>query len=312
MSRKICIALSLFLGIVPLVYSQAPYVFARSYQPGERFGYRLEDRRRQQFGEAVTSTIAVAQSAHQVVLEGGVPLETVSWTDVVDQITGERRTDLGGIPATRVSLHPAGPLEPGKPVNDPLMLGMVTDLVTFYLAASPKVGIEGLHLPGDKVAAPAPVVVDFADGGTFLVGRDKLRAEVEMTALSGTLVEYATYLQPIAFEPGELYRDFMQQQACPNNSNNIQYVRRQGDGYLAVWGCESITIQTKIDRQTGIIVEALMVSYLLQNTRTCQDQALTQCVDTPQIEENRTAELKLLDFTPTPERSLVPPRQRAR
>lgn len=310
MYRKTFITLSLLLTVTAAVYGQAPYVFVRGYEPGEQFAYRIEDRRRQQFGEAVTSTIAVAKSAHQVVFEGGVPLENVRWTEVVDLVTGQQRTDLGGVPLSRVSLHPSGPIEPGKPANDPLMLGMVTDLVTFYVAANPKVGIENLHLPGDKVVAPAPVIVDFSDGIAFLIGRDKLRAEIEMTALSAALVEYTTYLQPLAFEPGELHREFMQQAACPNSPNNIQYVRRQDSNYLAVWGCESITIQTKIDRQSGIIVEALMVSYLLQNTRQCQDEALTQCTDGPQIEENRTVELQLEDFAPTPQRSYVPHRQR--
>jgi hypothetical protein len=310
MYRKTLIILSLFLPVLPEVQGQAPYVFERRYQPGQEFSYRIEDRRRQQSGEAVTSTIAVARSTHRVAVEAGVPVEVVGWIDVMDLVTGDHRTNLGGLPASRVSLHPNGPIEPGKPAGDPLMIGMITDLVTFYIAVSPKVGAANLHLPGDKASAPAPVYGDFADGTAFLVGRDKFRVDVEMTALSGQLVEYATYMQPLAFEPGELHREFMQQPACPSAPNNIQYVRRQSESYLAAWGCESIAIKTKIDRQSGAIVEALMVNYLLQNVKTCQDAALTQCTDSPQIEENRTVDLKLLDHVETPSRSYIPPRQR--
>jgi hypothetical protein len=310
MRRKNPIPLLLFLLAAPAAQGQAPFVFDRGYQPGQEFSYHLEDRRRQQSGETVSSTVASAESLHQVAFEAGVPVETVHWTEVVDLTTGQRRTDLAGVPATRISLHPNGPIEPGKPAGDPVMLGMVTDLATFYVAASPRAGIANLHLPGDRAVAAAPVFGDFADGAVFLVGQDKLRAEIEMTALSAQLVEYTTYLQPVAFEAGELYRDFMQQPACGNAPNNIQYVRKHEAGYRAVWGCETITIQTKIDRQSGIIVESLMVSYLLQNVKTCQDAALTQCSDGEPIEENRTVELKLLDDSASPQRPNLPPRQR--
>lgn len=310
MYRKTLTAVSLVLMLQPATMGQAPFVFERRYQAGQEFSYRVEDRRRQQAGESVSTTIASAESSHQVVFEGGVPLETVRWTAAVDLATGQHRTDLAALPVTRVSLHPNGPIEPGKPAGDPLMIGMITDLVTVYTAVSPKVGITNLHLPGDQAAAPAPVFGDFADGDTFIVGQDKFRVDVAMTALSPELVEYATYMQPLGFESGELYRDFMQQPACANAPNNIQYVRAQGAGFLAAWGCESITIQTKIDRQSGIIVESLMLSYLLQNVKTCQDAALSQCADGSPIEENRTVELKLLDHEPTPPRSFVPPRQR--
>jgi hypothetical protein len=309
MYRKTLITVSLVLTLVPVAKSQAPFVFERRYEAGGEFSYHLEDRRRQQAGESVSTTIAAAKSSHQVAFEGGVPVETVRWTEAIDLATGQHRTDLAAVPISRISLHPNGPIEPGKPAGDPLMIGMITDLVTFYIAASPKVGIANLHLPGDK-AATAPVYGNFADGTTFLVGQGKVSVEVAMTALSPDLVEYSTYMQPLAFEPGELHREFMQQPACSNAPNNIQYVRAQGAGYLAAWGCETITIQTKIDRQSGIIVEALMVSYLLQNVKMCQDAALTQCSDGPPIEENRTVELKLLDHETPPQRSFAPPRQR--
>jgi hypothetical protein len=311
MHRTTSITLSIVLSFLPGVHAQAPHVFERRYESGQEFSYRIEDRRRQQFGETVTSTIAVARSAHRVAFEAGVPVEVVGWIDVMDLVTGINRTDLGGLPPSRVSLHPSGPIEPGNPVNDPLMIGMATDLVTFYISVSPKIGTANLHLPGDKATAPAPVFGNFADGTAFLVGRDKFRVDVEITALSAQTVEYATYLQPLAFEAGELHREFMQQAACPSAPNNIQYVRRQGESYLAAWGCESIAVQTKIDRQSGAIVEALMVNYLLQNVKTCQDAALTQCIDSPQIEENRTVDLRLLDHVqPPPTRSYIPPRQR--
>ncbi|MEX2304036.1 MAG: hypothetical protein WD733_24030 [Bryobacterales bacterium] len=301
---------SLVLTLGPVAMGQAPFVFERRYQADQEFSYHLEDRRRQQAGEIVSTTIASAESSHQVVFEGGVPFETVRWAEAVDLATGQHRTDLASLPISRLSLHPNGPIEPGKPAGDPLMIGMITDLVTLYIAVSPSVGITNLHLPGDQVASPAPVFGDFADGATFIAGQDKFRVDVAMTALGPDLVEYSTYMQPLGFEPGELYRDFMQQPACGNAPNNIQYVRAQGAGFLAAWGCESITIQTKIDRQSGIIIESLMVSYLLQSVKTCQDAELTQCADGPPIEENRTVELKLLDHQTPPQRSFVPPRQR--
>jgi hypothetical protein len=310
MYRKTLVTVSLALTIAPAAMGQAPFVFERRYQADQEFSYHVEDRRRQQAGESVSTTIASAESSHRVAFEGGVPFETVRWTEAVDLATGQHRTDLDSLPISRLSLHPNGPIEPGKPAGDPLMIGMITDLVTLYVAVSPKVGIANLHLPGDQAAAPAPVFGDFADGSTFIAGQNKFRVDVAMTALSPELVEYATYMQPLGFDSGELHRDFMQQPACVSAPNNIQYVRAQGADFLAAWGCESITIQTKIDRQSGIIVESLMVSYLLQNVKTCQDAALTQCADAPPIEENRTVELKLLDHETSPQRSFVPPRQR--
>jgi len=268
------------------------YTYERHYTVGERMEYELRTRRKLEIGERVTRSAAVARSEHLVALKGEIPHEVVAWLTYRKLPDGAAR-DVSDLGPSTVSLHSGGQTEMAKPAGDPAMLGMVTDLVTFYVAVGPKSGITRLEQEGDR-AMGEPVTGDWSDGETFPLGQDKLAVEIEMTGLSEKQVYFETRFRPPAETSLEAYRPWMKAPVCGDTPNNWQMVRRQPNGYLAAWGCEEFTVRSTVDRETGRILRATMSNDVARAVRFCADEELSACQPTPQMREHRDLELVLL------------------
>ncbi|MGH9657136.1 MAG: hypothetical protein ACRD96_01255 [Bryobacteraceae bacterium] len=236
--------------------------------------------------------VETATSVHEVVVRDGIPRERVRWTGLVgsDGVDyGEAARKAGTM---ELSLHPAGPLELVKPAGNPRMVGPVTDLYTFFFAVSPRAGVTRAEGPGDVYVRPEPVMGDWSDGEQFLIGQDRTEVRIKLVSREPRLV-YETAFVPPAAGGLEMARDWMREPVCGPAPNNFQMVRRQGEQFVVLWGCEEFTTRTEMD--SGRIERATMNNVLRWRMRVCMDRELGRCFDQPNLSRRRRVELRRID-----------------
>jgi hypothetical protein len=64
---------------------------------------------------------------------------------------------------------------------------------------------------------------------------------------------------------------------CGSTPNNFELVQQEGTVWVALWGCESFTTTTVVDRHSGRIISGQMTNPLQVDVTECQDAALTEC-----------------------------------
>jgi formylglycine-generating enzyme required for sulfatase activity len=261
--------------------------YARHYTPGEVSTYELRVR------DPDLGTELIGVSEHRVFVRGGVPTEKIRWIRLTESQVGEINEMALEVPAYEMSLHPRGDLTLIDVKGDPVMLEMVTDLYAFYFAVSPAAGIANLRRAGDGYVRPELVSNDWADGNQFLVGQSRTQVRLGLASVAPKEVVYESNLLPPAVAALEMQRPWMEAPVCGDTPNNLQFVRRQDDGFLAAWGCEKTQITSRVDPATGKLLAAFMNNEMTWSLKLCTDQALQNCEDRPQVTRHRQIELRL-------------------
>jgi len=277
------------------------YTYARRYTPGEVSTYEVRVR------DSELGSELIGVSEHRVFQRNGIPTERVRWIRLSESRLGELNEMAMELPSYEMSLHPQGDLTLFDVKGDPVMLEMVTDLYTFYFAVSPRTGIASLQRAGDSYVRPELVSNDWADGAQFLVGQSRTQVRLSMTSLAPKEVVYQTDFLPPADPALEIQRPWMATPVCGDALNNVQFVRRQDDGFLAAWGCETSRITSRVDPTSGKLVAAFMDNEMTWSLKLCKDQKLEDCEDRPRLTRHRWIELRL---RPPPAEQLSPDKVR--
>jgi formylglycine-generating enzyme required for sulfatase activity len=267
--------------------AQNSFTYARHYTPGEVFGYEVRVR------ETTSGSELIGVTEHRVFLRDAIPTERVRWVRLTESVAGDLTPMALEVPVYEMSLHPEGELSLFDLKGDPVMLEMVTDLYAFYFAVSPSVGIANIHQVGESMVRPDLVSNDWADGDPFLVGQSRTEVRLSLVSVGSGEVVYQTDFLPPAVGALAMHRPWMEAPVCNGVPNNLQFVRRQGDGFLAAWGCERSSISSRIDPDSGKLLAALMNNEMTWNVKYCQDRALDQCEERPAITRQRLIDLRL-------------------
>jgi hypothetical protein len=235
------------------------YTYARRYQPGEvdRYEVRVRDTER--------DTDLVGVTEHRVFLRDGVPTEKVRWIRLTESELGDFSDMAHEVPSYEMSLDPRGVLSVVDVKADPVMLEMITDLYAFYFAVSPGAGIANLQRVGDSFVRPELVSDEWADGKQFLVGRSRSGVRLDLASVSPKEVVYQADLRPPVHPALAMERAWMQLPVCGDAPNNLEFVRRQDNGFLAAWGCEKSQITSRVDPATGKLLAAFMSNDMTWN-----------------------------------------------
>ena len=271
--------------LLPVVDS---FSFVRHYVPGQSYRYELRERSEGSAREQV------AVSKHTVIARDGVPYERIEWVSLSDTEEGDLTALTKEVPPAELSLRPGAAIDFAKPADNPRMMGAVTDLITFFTAVSPQMGVTEVRRAGETYVRPEVVIGDFADGKEFLAGRSCNGVTITLQALDAETATYRTVLQPPDRGCPALSRDWMNGPVCGNRDNTFEMIRRQAPGFVAAWGCEKITIVSRVSRRTGAIVDAEMDNQLTWKMKFCMDDALTQCSALPDVKKRRFVTLRRL------------------
>jgi hypothetical protein len=266
------------------------FQYSRRYLAGEKYAYELK---------ALTegeSTALAAVAEVEVRMDADVPYERIRWVSLKDGDTDESEA-ARRVPPTEFSLARRGSLQFTKPTDNPKMLGPVTDLYTFYFAVSPLAGIENVSQDGEEYVRPEPITGDWSDGKDYLVGQSHVEVRMRLVKAGPDRVTYQT-----AFVPTHGLRTetaWMSAPVCAGQPNNFQMIRRQGDGYVAVWGCEEFKVETEVGARTGRILSAHMDDRLTWKLMYCTDRELTKCSPLPDRKQHRLVDLSLREWEAT-------------
>lgn len=275
------------LPVIALVLASSaqarePSPLARHYMEGETFGYRIE----QVESRDGKTTRVVGRTSHRVVRNGDGFAEQVQWKtlrigeDVRDAAAAE-------IPAYLLSLEAGQPLSSPRPDSVDI-LGLVTDLQTFYVAVSPALGAAHLAEPGDSHTRSELVVGDFADGATIVAGKDCMQTTMTLREVGSDGVLVTTAFVPPARSCLEAA------DSSDDMPENFRMVRRVKDNFLSLSGHERFTINTELEPVSGRIRHATMVNVLELDGEICRDAALTKCTAIPHISREREVSLELI------------------
>lgn len=257
--------------------------YARHYVKGEVTRYELRSFYQDQ-PEKADSAIVELRSAKLGKYRG----ETVHWIRYLTPQGMERPT---AIPPYSISLDRRAPAAPLPRVSDPALLGFVGDLHTFLLLLRPEGGIDRLRRVRDAFESPEPLTGDWSGGDTTLVGQDRLILSSRLTALDReTFSIGATFSQPWRGPRLRMHAPFMEDSVC-SLPNNFQMIRRQGAGFVVIWGCESFSVSLTAERRSGRIRKARMENTLGWKLRFCRDKQLQSCQPLPDTNRVRVVEL---------------------
>jgi hypothetical protein len=275
----------LLLWLAGTAQAQEAGPILRHYTAGETLRYRLvqtESRNGVQTRlEAVTEHVVSTEAAS----------EQVHWISLTPADASDAAA-LRALAPYHLSLVPGGRLASPRPRDSVALLGLVTDLQTFYVAVSPALGAGRLRSVGDRFTRAEPVTGDFADGDHILAGKDCTVPTLTLKSITESEIVVETDFAP----PATSCLPPHAQPAATTGAvpDNFMMVRAVGDTVLDLAGTERFVITTTLDRGSFRIRSAAMVNTLRLRGRSCTDRTLTSCSVIPDLVRERKVTLELL------------------
>ncbi|MFN8290228.1 MAG: hypothetical protein U0U70_08230 [Chitinophagaceae bacterium] len=233
----------------------------RQYREGSVLEYRLTS---ESFQNATFSGKSVAFAKMEVVSDSGQLAEEISWR-AKTTYSGSDTTDL--TPAARrvkpyrISLLPEGSV-PLPTLDNPVMVGEITDLNTFFVAISPKLNMHKLSRRQPVYVNEKTLEGNFAEGISILRGSDCIQTSQRLVKHKKRYTVIQTDFMPPASRCITPLTDTIAQKTF-DHPNNFQMLQKTAGGSLnLLWGTESFTVTCRIDNRDGKIISATMTNEL--------------------------------------------------
>jgi hypothetical protein len=161
----------------------------------------------------------------------------------------------------------------------PILIGPITDLLTFYADVQLAMRQTNLTRPGDHVYVKHGLPNSWADGTYTLIGQDSIDFDLTLLSIDPTthiatvVVRHVPPAQPQIKLSAPWMRD-----PVGDTRNNWVQVQRASDGkYAAAIGQESFEANIQLDLPTGRILSATLDNPVEVLERSCDDATLTVC-----------------------------------
>lgn len=295
LSRKWKFLFLLFTAISILTQAQelnSP--LSRKYKTGDAYRYRMTTEVTHN-GKWQSTIIAVCEL--KVATENNIPYDEVKWVSK-KVITAKDTTDfpkeIQNTAPYRISLHPKGKLDI-PPIDEPGMVGEITDFNTFFVAISPKMGIDSLHIPGYIFRKPESLQGNFANGKDILKGDDCLQVSSHYAGKEKNDVSIITDFIPPSTPCLRFLSPEMAAPVSGDSLNNFQMVRAGAGGKVNLFsGREKFRINSVVESKEGKLVRASMINQLTLKLKLNCDADYTNCQHTMPYNIERKITLELL------------------
>jgi hypothetical protein len=245
--------------------------------------------RRYHEGEALTYRMtAVNEDWHYTAEAAGLTKKTPSgafveefrWTGMTSN--GQQVTLSPAAASLRqtLSLDPAWtPSGPDLSNAEPKMVGLITDLFTFYvdLWLINKIGF--LHRAGDHFHVSNPQPGSWGDGTRVILGKDHIDFDLNIQSVDEAnhtalvVVHHVPPTHPNLQFPAEWMKD-----PVADTPNNWVEVTKTSDGkYQAAVGKETFDVSLTVSAVDGRILSGVMENPVVTTARLCDDAALSKC-----------------------------------
>jgi hypothetical protein len=251
----------------------------RTYQAGEAVAYKM-------LGINVSPQRDFRYEAHArgVVREAdaGGFVEVFEWNDL--QVNGQPFPLSPMSEQFQESLSLAAGYKlavPDLSKVQPVLIGPITDLLTFYADVQLAMRQSGLARAGDHVYVKHGTPNSWADGHYTLLGQDSVDFDLRLasvdskTHIATLIVRHVPPEQPQIHLAASWMAD-----PVGHARNNWVQVQKLGEGsFVASVGEETFEADIRIDRTTGKILSAHLDNPVEVRERVCKDEALTSCAE---------------------------------
>lgn len=261
-------------------------LLVRKYREGETISYHMKATNR----GGLSSLSYEIQAEGQVKKDGEEFFEEIAWSHLSVNGKPVELPEASKNFRQVVSLVPDPKYArvPDLSKVHPLLIGPITDLLTFYadmiVAHSHKLVRAGDHFYVEH-GTPA----SWADGNRVTLGQDSIDFDVTLTKLdpssrSATItVRHVPPRQPQIKIPA----DWMRTPVSDTPNNWVQVSKTRDGNYLAQVGKETFTADITISLDDGRIVSASMENPVDAIGRECEDAALQNCGEPKQFQIRR-------------------------
>jgi hypothetical protein len=259
-------------------------LLTRHYVEGEKLSYHMKASNQDRHG-----TLRYEIQADGVVKKtaDGRFIEEFGWSNLV---VNDKPTPLSdGSAAFRQSLS----LEPGYTLTvpnlsqvDPILIGPITDLLTFYADMTVAVGQGNLTHTGDHFYFKHGTPNSWADGNYALIGEDSIDFDVILTDvnLSDKTATVKVRHVPPAQPEVKLPVAWMRVPVADTPNNWVEVTKNfasksTGDKYAASVGKETFDVEIKVSLENGRIISGSLDNPLEVLERGCAEETLATCGD---------------------------------
>jgi hypothetical protein len=278
-------------------HAEPQKLLSRRYVEGERISYHMkatnQDRRGTLRYEIQADGVVKRNAAGQFVEEFG-------WSNLV---VNDKPTPL---PEASANFRQSLPLEPGYTLTvpnlsqvDPILIGPITDLLTFYADMSVAIGQGNLTHSGDHFYFKHSTPNSWADGNYALIGEDSIDFDVTLDAIdSASKIAILTIRHVPPPQPEvKLPAAWMQAPVADTPNNWVELTRNfasksAADKYAASVGKETFDVDIKIDLANGRIVSGSLDNPLEVLERDCTDETVSKCGDPIRYKIHRHVEIR--------------------
>jgi len=272
-------------------------LLSRRYGSGEKLSYRMNATNQDRHG-----TLRYEIQADGVVKKNaaGQFVEEFGWSNLV---VNEKPTPLSAASSNfrqPLSLSPGYTLSiPNLSQVDPILIGPITDLLTFYADMTIAAGQGNLTHPGDHFYFKHGAPNSWADGNYALIGEDSIDFDVTLTDLN-TADKIATIEVrhvPPAQPEVKLPAAWMRAPVADTPNNWVEVTKNfasksAADKYVASVGKETFDVQIKVSLVNGQMISGHIDNPLEVLERDCADEALTTCGDPVRYKIRRQIEIR--------------------
>jgi hypothetical protein len=249
----------------------------RHYQEGETIAYKMTG-----VNQGHQGTIRYEAHAEGVVKKAasGMFVEEFAWKDL--HVNGQPFVLSPASQELRESLS----LTPGYPFTipdlskpQPILIGPITDLLTFYADAMLTMQQKDLVHAGDHVYVKNGTPNSWADGFRVIFGQDTIDFDITLQSVdqAAKIATVVVRHVPPAESQIKMPASWMLTPVGASQNNWVEVEKGQDGKFTAAVGRETFEANLKISPETGRIVSATMDNPVDVLERDCEDAALTVC-----------------------------------
>jgi hypothetical protein len=261
----------------------------RRYQGGEKLTYLMKGVN-ESWRYEVRATGLVKRDAN------GKYVEEYTWSHLTSQGAEIPLPPASANFRQQLSLDPnRTPAVPPLNQVSPMLIGPITDLLTFYsdlwLAMQPGT----LARAGDHFYRKYGTPASWADGTRVLLGQDSIDFDVALTEVNRSAGTAKVTVRHVVPEQPEvkLPADWMHSHVPHNPNNWVQIIKTNDGKYVAEVGKETFDVEITVSLADGKIVHASLSNLVAAQKRQCTDEALSNCGDPVDEQIRRQVDLKL-------------------
>ena len=273
MSTKIAVlfcSLSAFAQDVPR--GDAPLV--RRYREGETLIYRMKGTNENWRYEVQASGVVKKEAS-------GNLTEEYAWSNLI--------SDGKAVPLSAASLgfrqvlslsSDKPPSIPNLATVQPVLIGPITDLLTYYVDLWLAMRAGRLTHAGDHVYQKIGIPASWADGNYVVLGEDAVDFDMTLEDLDRSkqvatlLVRHVPPEEPAIHLPAA----WMREPVADTKNNWVNVAKRNGK-FIAEVGKETFDVRMKVSLVDGKILSGVIDNPVKAKQRECTDAAFTSCGD---------------------------------